>query len=142
MGAVVPRRIEFEQDVFDRADMIAVDSLAAVRELSAEFRLRFGEDEAAWEKVRPISELVAAQTNRPAGADLTLYKAMGMGLSDVALGIEILRRARAANKGVILPERVKTPPRLTRESRKHGWARIGTDDRVRIRAYPCPSVLN
>jgi alanine dehydrogenase len=114
MGAVVPRRIEFEDDVFDRADVIAVDSLPAVRELSAEFQKRFGEDEAGWSKVRPISQLVAEGFERPASADLTLYKAMGMGMCDVGLGIEVLKRARAANAGVVLPERIKKAPRLTR----------------------------
>ena len=47
----------------------------------------------------PLSELVAAKSQAPAGADLTLFKAMGMGLSDLALGIEILRRVRANGGG-------------------------------------------
>ena len=43
--------------------------------------------------MRPLSAVVAEGKGRPAGADLTLFKAMGMGISDLALGIEILRRA-------------------------------------------------
>lgn len=112
MGAIVPSRVEFTDDVFDRADLIAVDSLRSVRDLSTEFRNRYGEDDAAWAGVRTIASVIAADESRPDGADVTLFKAMGMGLSDLALAIEILKRARAQNKGRKVPDRVKLPPRL------------------------------
>ena len=112
MGAIVPVRVEFAQDVFERCDVIAVDTVAGVRALSSEFRERFGEDDAGWETVRPISRLVAEDLRRPAGCDLTLFKAVGMGMSDLALGIEILARAEAAGLGTPVPERVRVPPRL------------------------------
>jgi alanine dehydrogenase len=112
MGAIVPARVEFTADLFPRCDVIAVDSLRGVRDLSAEFRGYFGEDEDSWRKVRPISSLIAEDLRRPAGADLTLFKAMGMGISDLALGIEVLERARKAGRGHAVPERVRTPPRL------------------------------
>ena len=113
MGAIVPKRCEFTADVFPRADVIAVDSLRGVRDLSAEFRDNYGDDEEAWRAVRPISALIADDYERPDGADLTLFKAMGMGISDLALGAEILERAMARGAGHALPERVRTPPRLT-----------------------------
>jgi ornithine cyclodeaminase len=112
MGAIVPARAEFTQDIFPRCGVIAVDSVAGVRELSSEFRQRFGADEAAWHHVRPIADLIVAGTRRPPGADLTLFKAMGMGLSDLALGIEILARVEKRGGGHRLPERVRVPPRL------------------------------
>lgn len=112
MGAIVPSRVEFTDDVFSRADLIAVDSLRSVRDLSTEFRNHYGEDDDAWAEVRTISSVIAADEVRPDGADITLFKAMGMGLSDLALAIEILKRARAANKGHKVPDRVKLPPRL------------------------------
>ena len=112
MGAIVPSRVEFTDDVFDRADLIAVDSLRSVRDLSTEFRTRFGDDDEAWEEVRTIASVLAEDLSRPDGADVTLYKAMGMGLSDLALAIEILKRARSGNRGHPVPERVKLPPRL------------------------------
>jgi alanine dehydrogenase len=112
MGAIVPARAEFTQDVFPRCSVIAVDSVAGVRELSSEFRQRFGADETAWRPVRPIAELIVAGTRRPPGADLTLFKAMGMGLSDLALGIEILARVEKRGGAHRLPERVRVPPRL------------------------------
>ena len=112
MGAIVPARAEFTQDIFPRCGVIAVDTVAGVRELSSEFRQRFGSDEAAWAAVRPISQIIARDEGRPDGADLTLFKAIGMGLSDLALGIEILARAEKRGGAHRLPDRVRIPPRL------------------------------
>ena len=48
MGVIVLSRLEFTDDVFDRADLIAVD-LRSVRDLSTEFRNHYGKDEEARE---------------------------------------------------------------------------------------------
>jgi alanine dehydrogenase len=114
MGAIVPARAEFTQDIFPRCGVIAVDTVAGTRELSSEFRARFGDKPADWNAVLPISRLVAEDRTRPAGADLTLFKAMGMGLSDLALGVEILAQAEKRGGSHKLPERVRVPPALTR----------------------------
>jgi ornithine cyclodeaminase len=115
MGAIVPARTEFTDDIFSRCEIIAVDSMPGVRALSNEFRSHFGDDDGAWQQVRTISSLIADDAGRPGGCDLTLFKAMGMGISDLALSVEILERARAGNAGHALPERVRTPPRLHAE---------------------------
>jgi ornithine cyclodeaminase len=112
VGAITPEREEFTQDVFARADAIAVDMVESVKSLSAEFRKHFGDGD--WSRVRPLSELVAAKWTRPNGADLTLFKAMGMGLSDLALGIEILERVRASGGGRAFPHPKPAQPRLLR----------------------------
>jgi ornithine cyclodeaminase/alanine dehydrogenase-like protein (mu-crystallin family) len=112
VGAITPEREEFTQDVFDRADLIAVDMVESVKSLSAEFRKRFAGGD--WSQVRPLSELVAAKAVRPKDADLTLFKAMGMGLSDMALGIEILARVRASGGGRLIPHPKPAQPRLVR----------------------------
>jgi ornithine cyclodeaminase len=113
MGAIVAARTEFTDDIFDRADMIAVDNLGTIKHMSAEFVAHFnGDDDPGWNNVRTISELIRDDLTRPEGADITLFKAMGMGLSDLSLAIDIYRRARTEGRGHKLPERVKTPPRL------------------------------
>jgi alanine dehydrogenase len=112
VGAITPEREEFAQDIFGRADEIAVDMLESVKSLSAEFRKHFGEGD--WSAVHPLSELVAADAKRPKGADLTLFKAMGMGLSDLALGVEILARVRASGGGHTFPHPKPAQPRLLR----------------------------
>lgn len=110
VGAITPEREEFTQDIFDRASDIAVDMLESVQSLSAEFGKRFGTGD--WSKVRLLSELVSSSAPRGAGADITLFKAMGMGLSDLALGIEILNRVRASGGGRAIPHPQPAQPRL------------------------------
>ena len=68
----------YKRQVFDRAGVIAVDDLSSVQRLSREFRTRYGED---WETVQTLSARIHDGARRPADADLTLFKAMGMGLS-------------------------------------------------------------
>ena len=110
VGAITPEREEFTQDVFDRVDLIAVDMVDSVKALSAEFRKRFGEGD--WSRVHLLSDLVAGKVKRPERARSTLFKAMGMGLSDLALGIEILKRVRARGGGRPIPHPKPAQPRL------------------------------
>jgi alanine dehydrogenase len=110
VGAITPEREEFSQDIFVRCASIAADSVEGVKSLSAEFRKAFGDKD--WSRVRPLSGLVAAKWQRPDDADLTLFKAMGMGLSDLALGIEILKRVRASGGGTPIPDPKPAQPRL------------------------------
>ncbi|MPY70733.1 MAG: ornithine cyclodeaminase family protein [Alphaproteobacteria bacterium] len=112
VGAIVPERIEFADDIFARCAVVAVDSLPGVQNLSQEFRNHYGEGKVPWDEVTPVSRIVADGAGRPAGADLTLFKAMGMGLSDLAMANELLARAEAAGAGLKLPDRVRAQPRL------------------------------
>jgi ornithine cyclodeaminase/alanine dehydrogenase-like protein (mu-crystallin family) len=56
---------------------------------------------------------VKEQKQRPAGADLTIYKFMGMGLADMASAVEIYRRAKAQGVGKNYPHPKRSHPRLT-----------------------------
>jgi ornithine cyclodeaminase len=91
IGAVTPERAEFAPSLLRRADVIAADSVAQARALSREFRDHLGGTDAAWSAVQPLSALVARGARRPEGADLTVFKAMGIGLADVALGAFLLK---------------------------------------------------
>lgn len=113
VGAILPGRIEFTTDLFERATLIAADSVPQVRKHSHEFMDAFGTDETAWQRVRPLSELVAANAARPADADLTVFKAMGMGIGDLALGAQLLDSARKAGVGRPIPRPTRAKPRLT-----------------------------
>ena len=115
IGAIVPARIEFTDDIFPRCAVVAVDNLPTVQKLSQEFIKYYGANKAPWDQVVPISKIVAAGQARPAGADLTLFKAMGMGLSDLAMGAEILERAAKRGLGYALPARERVQPRLQSE---------------------------
>jgi ornithine cyclodeaminase len=113
VGAIAPDREEFAQDVFARAEAVAVDNLAGVQKLSREFITRYGSGD--WSQVKPLSQLIAAGRRRGSGADLSLFKAMGMGISDLALGAELVRRAREQGVGRTVAQPKKAKPRLTVE---------------------------
>jgi ornithine cyclodeaminase len=110
VGAIVPERAEVAQDVFPRCAVVAVDSLASVRDLSRECREFYDAGPGEWAAVAPLSALVAAGAGRPPGADLTLCKAMGMGISDLAVAIEVYNRAKAAGRGRSVPHPVHVEP--------------------------------
>lgn len=78
IGAITPERAELHPDVVAGANILASDSPEAARNLARE--LRGHEDD-----VVPIA---AARRGNP--SDLTVFKAMGIGLADVALGRAIL----------------------------------------------------
>ncbi len=112
VGAITPEREEFAQDIMPRAGLVAADNPETTRRLSKEFRDYYGASDAAWKAVQPISALVAAGRGRPANCDLSVFKAMGMGISDMALGMQILRGAREQKRGRNFEAPKKATPRL------------------------------
>lgn len=110
VGAIAPDREEFMQDVFTRVTSVAVDNLSAVQQLSREFMNHYGK--AGWDAVQLLSKRIAGGTRRGAADDVSLFKAMGMGISDLALGVELAKRARERGVGRVIPQPKKTKARL------------------------------
>jgi ornithine cyclodeaminase len=110
VGAIAPDREEFAQDVFARATLVTVDNLPGVQQLSREFMTRYASS--GWDEVMPLSGLIASGRKRTAGDDVSLFKAMGMGISDLALGVELLKRAKERGVGRAIPQPKKMKPRL------------------------------
>lgn len=112
IGAIVPEREEFSQDILARASLIAADDPVTTRRLSKEFRTFFGATDEAWKNVQPISQLVAKGEGRKESVDISVFKAMGMGVSDLALGIKLHASAIAQGKGRAIDKPRKSSPRL------------------------------
>jgi ornithine cyclodeaminase len=98
VGDITPERVEFAPELFARCGTVAVDSLPAVQRLSREFQQHYGSG-GDWSAVLPLSQVVAGSARRKAATDLTLFKAMGVGVSDLAVGIELLSRAERIGRG-------------------------------------------
>jgi ornithine cyclodeaminase len=111
-GAIIPTNAEIAQDVFRRCDKIVCDNLAQVQKGSREL-MEYVKNGGSWDKVIPICNLVKEQKPRPSGADLTIYKFMGMGLADMASAVEIYHRAKAKGAGKAYPHPHRSHPRLT-----------------------------
>jgi alanine dehydrogenase len=104
VGAIVPSRRELDEGAVARADTVVVDSLAQAREDAGELRAAVDAGLLSWPEVRGLDEVIDATSATLRGpGDVTLFKALGVGLSDVALGVELLSRARAQGQGRELP---------------------------------------
>jgi ornithine cyclodeaminase len=105
VGAILPANAEFHQDVFERVGFIAVDDVTGVQRASREFIDYFekGAGQGNWDRVRPLGKVIADGERPPAGADITMFKSMGMGISDLSVAMLVYERARAAGTGLAMP---------------------------------------
>ena len=113
VGAIVPSRAEIAGNVLARCSRIVVDSVAQAQKLSKELMQFIGHpDQEGWKQVMSLAELVNARKSRVAGDDITLFKSLGMGISDLALGMQLYQKARERGLGRELSHPQRVPPRL------------------------------
>jgi len=112
VGAIVPSRAEIAQDVLTRSTQIVTDSVPQAQKLSREMIEFFGKDPANWSAVQPLAAVVANRFTRGASDDLTLFKALGVGISDLSLGIELYRKALDSGLGYKFAPPQRVSPRL------------------------------
>jgi len=117
IGAIVPSRAEVAHDLLERCTQIVVDSVTAAEQLSRELMDFFGADKEAWNRVRSLADTVATDQARDTSDDVTLFKSLGMGISDLALGTELYRKARAEGLGRAFPHPQRAMPKLRAEER-------------------------
>lgn len=114
VGAIATDREEFSQDLFDRAGTVCVDYLDSVKKLSREFSCRF--ESRNWNEVTTLGQVIAEGKSTWNPRYISIFKAMGMGLSDVALGEAIVRLAQKFGKGRLIDKPKKVPIRLRASS--------------------------
>ena len=112
IGAIVATRAEVAADVLARCEQVVVDSQPQARKLSRELMEYYGSGEDHWEQVASLANVVAGGAERSAASDLTLFKSLGMGISDLSLGMELYRKALEQGVGRPLPQPEKAVPRL------------------------------
>jgi len=105
VGAITPERGEIDEAVAATATLVASDSPTTARQLSHELD--------AASTVVALSAVVAGAVEVPASGHW-VFKAMGLGLADVAVAGAVLRRCRAAGRGIPVADRRRAAPRLFR----------------------------
>lgn len=109
VGAILPGRAELTVDAVAAFDRIAVDSEPQARSASGELNAAVEAGRLAWDDVHELGQvLTGAAAGRQGDEERTFFKAMGVGIADVALGAEVLRRAHAEGVGTPLPIRQAT----------------------------------
>lgn len=104
VGAIVPSRSELTADAVGACTVVVSDSPEQARSDSGELRAAAEAGLLDWSQVASLADVIAdPRLGRTKASEITLFKALGIGLSDVALGAELLRRARAAGVGTLLP---------------------------------------
>jgi ornithine cyclodeaminase len=106
MGAITPERQEFAPALLDRCTVVTSDSVEAARGLASELIAHWGDD---FSGLAPINQIVSSGQGRPAGADLTLFKSLGVGIADLALAESLYRLARERGVGTELPTPTPAP---------------------------------
>lgn len=112
IGAITLERAEMARDVLERAGRIVVDDLPAARRLSRELTEVCAGSSGCWDRVETLADVVAKRRARGPGDDITVFKAMGSGVGDLALGAEVTLRVRRAGGGREIPQPDRVRPRL------------------------------
>lgn len=97
-GAIAPGAREVDDDVFERADRVIVDSVEQAREESAELASAVAAGALRWEDVAPLHEAIVSGSERPTGA-VTVFKSLGVGLEDAAIAQLAWERSHARAGG-------------------------------------------
>src|SRR5690606_36705042 len=90
-----------------KADLIAEDDKENAVCGAQELRDLLGSELSTWTGVESLSELLVAGESRPANAQLTLFKGMGMGMSDLAVARRVYARAAELGLGIALPPQTR-----------------------------------
>jgi ornithine cyclodeaminase len=112
-GAIITGFAEIFPDVVARADKVVVDNLEGCRADSRELQSFYDGEGGDWNDVIELKDIVGKNQRRAAGTDLTLFKWMGVGLADLAAGIEIFKRAKEKGAGRALPHPGRAPVDLS-----------------------------
>ncbi len=113
IGAIVPSRSEFSADVLQRATCVVADSVPSAQRLARELIDFYGPADApGWHAVLPLASIVAQQRRRGPHDTVTVFKSLGMGISDLALAIALYREAVRNGRGRTLEAPRRVLPQL------------------------------
>jgi alanine dehydrogenase len=112
VGAIVPSRAEVTSDVLSRSSRIVTDSVPQARKLSRELIDFLGSDDARWKTVHSLSTIVSERFPRSEADHLTLFKSLGVGISDLSLGVQLYRDAVSSQRGYKFSHPQRVGPRL------------------------------
>lgn len=104
LGSITNDCRELDDSVVAAAGVVVSDSPAAARALSSEF------DHAA--DVVALSTVVAGTAAGPRAGGASIFKAMGLGLADIALAASVLAAARETGDGRAIPPPTRAAPTL------------------------------
>jgi ornithine cyclodeaminase/alanine dehydrogenase-like protein (mu-crystallin family) len=99
-GSNALSRTEVDHTTIRRASCIVADDLEQARQESGDLAAAYQRNALAWERVRPLCDVVAGLTSgRTSDDDITLFESQGLALWDIALAATAYERAAQAGSG-------------------------------------------
>ena len=92
-------RREVDADLILSADRLVVDSIEQARVECGEFLPVLVPGRRHWDEVQELKDIVSDRCGRETPEERTLFKSLGIGLEDVALGALAYQRAREQGVG-------------------------------------------
>lgn len=104
IGSNLRSRVETDVDVFRKATLVAIDSKEQGRMEAGDLVAPVDQGVIQWADVRELAPLLVGRyPGRESATDVTVFKSLGLGVEDIAVGVKVVELAKAAGLGVELP---------------------------------------
>jgi ornithine cyclodeaminase/alanine dehydrogenase-like protein (mu-crystallin family) len=104
MGSNWLNKAEIDRETVRCAAAVVCDSVEACRHEAGDFAASLAHGEFDWQRAIELADVAAGKIAiRAGGTNTVIFKSVGLALEDVALGADVLHRARAAGLGRELP---------------------------------------
>lgn len=107
VGAILPKKAELSQSLMQQADFIVTDDKNNAAKGSRELIELLGNDTSNWGAIKTLGEVVASEFRRPANTKLSIFKSMGMGISDLAIAIKVYESSAQSGAGTSLASQTR-----------------------------------
>ena len=90
--------------MFRRAGTIAVDNKEQARCEAGDFAAPLRQHVIDWQRINYLSQIVIGRLpGRNSPSEITIYKSLGLGIEDIAVGVQVLAAAKQRGLGQELP---------------------------------------
>ena len=104
IGSNFTAKAEADVEVFRRAAVVTVDSKDQARMEAGDFIAGLREGVLSWATISEFAHvLVGRYPGRESAADVTVFKSLGLGIEDIAVGVKVVELARQRGVGRDLP---------------------------------------
>ncbi|MGL4421379.1 MAG: ornithine cyclodeaminase family protein, partial [Gemmataceae bacterium] len=103
IGSNFLAKTEVDVALFRRADLVTVDSKDQARLEAGDFVAALGEGVLKWPDIYEFAHVFTGKyPGRQAPEDITVFKSLGLGIEDIAVGMKALEAAREQGRGRVL----------------------------------------
>jgi alanine dehydrogenase len=100
MGSNHLSKAEVDVDTITRCQLITIDSIAQGRMECGDFKQALEENKLLWSNVKELAPvLVGRYPGRENETDITMFKSLGLGIQDIAVGVRVVELAKQRGLG-------------------------------------------